>query len=61
MADNYRLIETAKERAVARDRDMTVLRVRDDVSKIEYPNGREVYEDGFRDYHGPRGDTINPD
>ena len=53
MPENYRLIESAKSRVTSRDRDMTVLRVTDDVSKIEYPNGREVYSDGFRDYHGP--------
>lgn len=51
MPDNYRLIESAKSRIIERDREMTVLEPEDVVSKIEYPNGRETYENGFTDYH----------
>lgn len=60
MADNYRMIQDAKERAATRDQEMRVYIDRDQVVKLEYPDDREVYRDGFRDYHGPRGDAISP-
>lgn len=55
MADNYRMIEVAKDRAVARTADgVTEITPEDVVGKIEWTEGgARSYYDGFVDYHGP--------
>lgn len=57
--DNYKLIESAKERATTRG-ETRVLTAQDVVSKIEYPSGRESYAPGFSDYHGPSRNDKAP-
>lgn len=56
----YRLIEEAKSRAVERG-DHFVETPFDIVAKIEERSGKEVYCNGFRDYHGPRKESLDPD
>lgn len=51
MADNYRLVEEVKERAVARGSAYTEYESYDAIAKTEYPDGRETYAEGFTDYH----------
>lgn len=51
MTENYRLIEEAKERAVGRANGSVEFEAYDRAGKIEYPDGRERYEEGFSDYH----------
>lgn len=55
MAENYRMIEVAKERAVNRTGDgVTEITPEDMVGKIEWTEGGDrSYYDGFVDYHGP--------
>lgn len=60
MSTPYRLIEEAKERASERQ-DTLRLTPSDVVAKIENRNDSEDYRNGFRDYHGPRGNVMNPD
>lgn len=54
MAENYRMIEVAKERAIRRTGDgMTEITPEDVVGKIEWREGGDrSYYDGFVDYHG---------
>lgn len=54
MAENYRMIEIAKERAVKRTSDgVTEITPGDVVGKIEWTeSGDRSYYDGFVDYHG---------
>lgn len=54
MENNYRLIQEAKDRAVDRSGDKLEYKPEDVVAKIEESSGREIYKDGFRDYHGPK-------
>ena len=68
MAENYRMIEVAKDRAIRRTGDgMTEITPEDVVGKIEWREGGDrSYYDGFVDYHGPgdyrdRKDDINGD
>lgn len=68
MAENYRMIEVAKERAIRRTGDgMTEITPEDVVGKIEWREGGDrSYYDGFVDYHGSsdyrdRKDDINGD
>lgn len=51
MADNYRLVEEVKERAVSRGSGYTEYESYDRVTKTEYADGREKYAEGFTDYH----------
>lgn len=51
MNDNYRLIESAKERAIKRTNNTTEYGVNDVISKIEITPNDEVYVGDFRDYH----------
>lgn len=51
--DNYRMVEVAKERAVARGSGRTEYESYDRVAKIERSNGREEEFMEFGDYHDP--------
>lgn len=52
--DNYRMVEVAKERAVARGSGRTEFESYDRVAKIEFNDGREKDLVDFGDYH-PNG------
>lgn len=54
MAENYKMIEFAKERAVRRTGEgVTEITPEDMVGKIEWTEGGErSYYNGFEDYHG---------
>lgn len=49
--DNYRMVEVAKERAVARGSGRTEFESYDRVAKIEFNDGREKDLVDFGDYH----------
>lgn len=49
--DNYRMVEVAKERAVARGSGRTEFESYDRVAKIEFNDGREKDPVDFGDYH----------
>lgn len=55
-----KLIESAKERILARVNDGLEFKDYDVISKIETENN-EYYYNGFRDYHGPNGRSMSPD
>ena len=54
MAENYKMIEFAKERAIRRTGDgVTEITPEDMVGKIEWTEGSDrSYYNGFEDYHG---------
>ena len=54
MAENYKMIAFAKERAIRRTGDgVTELTPEDMVGKIEWSEGGDrSYYNGFEDYHG---------
>ena len=54
MAENYKMIEFAKERAIRRTGDgVTEITPEDMVGKIEWSEGSDrSYYNGFEDYHG---------
>lgn len=58
--ENYKLIESAKERAVSRGTETKVYTTSDMVVKMEYADGRETYAPGFSDYHGPSRNDKAP-
>lgn len=51
MVDNYKLIKSAKERAINRTNNTIEYGVSDVVSKIEITPSDEVYVGDFKDYH----------
>lgn len=57
MTKNYRLIQEAKDRAIDRSGQNYKYEPKDVVAKIELNSGREVYKDGFSDYHGPNNNS----
>lgn len=55
-----KLIIAARERATNYGKDIKMLSPKDAVAKVE-KGQRESYQDGFRDYHGPRGNAqVDP-
>lgn len=60
MPENYKLIQSAKDRAVKRSGDTHVWNADDVTSKVEYPSGREIYKEGFKDYHGSNPNDKAP-
>lgn len=58
--ENYKLIQSAKDRATKRSGDTHRWDPKDMTSKIEMPSGRDIYKNGFTDYHGPGKDDKAP-